>query len=447
MTTTCTRSIEEMLADTPYVSYTYSYPHKTAYRRFPRPLPLAELWAGERRDDLALYMHIPFCEMRCGFCNLFTTVNPSQSLENGYLEALSREAEQTREALGTCRVTRFALGGGTPTYLSVEELERLFEIAEGLFELRPGSNPLSVETSPMTAQREKLELLKAHGADRISIGVQSFVEAETRSAGRPQRTQSVYLALETIRQIDFPVLNIDLIYGLPGQTVTSWLQSLEAALRYQPEELYLYPLYVRPLTGLGRRKRAQDQGDGLRLACYRAGRELLLSRGYTQISMRMFRATRVHEEAGPVYCAQDDGMLGLGCGARSYTREYQYASEYAVGAEGVRTILQDYLARPAESFTYAHYGFHLDGEEQRRRQLITSLFDTGGIDPAIYQQRFQSEILDDFPAFQQLLDHSLVAPDHGLWKLTETGLEYSDAIGPWLYSRRVRTLMEEYHLQ
>lgn len=240
---------------------------------------------------------------------------------------------------------------------------------------------------------------------------------------------------------------IDLIYGLPGQTVASWLQSLETALRYQPEKLYLYPFYVRPLIGLGRRGNARKEGDSRRLACYHAGRELLLARGYTQISMRMFRAFRVHEETGPVYCAQEDGMLGLGCRARSYTTAYQYASEYAVGASGIRATLQHYLARPAESFAYAHYGFHLDGEEQRRRQLITSLFDTGGIDPVHYQQRFKSEILSDFPAFQQLLDLRLVESKHGLLQLTAKGLAYSDSIGPWLYSQRVQTLMKDYQLQ
>src|SRR5690349_23467456 len=124
------RALQALLASTPYVAYTYAYPHKTAYRRFPQPLSLVDLWAGEQRDALSLYIHVPFCEMRCGFCNLFTTVNPAQSLESGYLEALEREAVQTREALGKFRVARFALGGGTPTYLSLEELARLFEIAE-----------------------------------------------------------------------------------------------------------------------------------------------------------------------------------------------------------------------------------------------------------------------------------------------------------------------------
>ncbi|HET8843284.1 MAG TPA: STM4012 family radical SAM protein, partial [Ktedonobacteraceae bacterium] len=305
-------SLDEMLKSTPYVAYTYSYPHKTTYRTFPEPLPLSKIWANEQREDLSLYIHVPFCEMRCGFCNLFTTANPTESQSNDYMKSLRKQAERTREALETFTVTRLAIGGGTPTYLSVTELAELFEIGKQFFEITPASIPTSVETSPMTAQTEKLALLKEHGVDRISIGVQSFLEAEARAAGRPQKTSVVAQALENIRRLDFPTLNIDLIYGLPGQSLESWRESLEMALNYQPEELYLYPLYIRPLTGLGRKNRPGFQKEDPRLQYYRAGRDLLLSAGYTQISMRMFRANCMQKQSGPVYCTQDDGMLGLG---------------------------------------------------------------------------------------------------------------------------------------
>src|SRR5262249_36887626 len=106
------------------------------------------------------------------------------------------------------------------------------------------------------------------------------------ASARPQKTATVTAALEMIRAEGFPTLNVDLIYGLPGQTPSSWLYSLREALRWRPEELYLYPLYVRPLTGLGRSHR---EWDDVRLACYRAGRDLLRERGYQQVSMRMFQ--------------------------------------------------------------------------------------------------------------------------------------------------------------
>src|SRR5262249_41049808 len=158
--------------------------------------------------------------------------------------------------------------------------------------------------------------LRERGVDRISIGVQSFIEAEVKAVGRSQKTAVVEQALDRIRSVGFTTLNIDLIYGLPGQTTGTWIEFLRAARRFAPGGIYVYPLYVRPLTGLGRR--GQKAEDDLRLACYRAGRRLLLESGYRQISMRMFQSAQATAADGPAYCCQNDGMVGLGCGARSY---------------------------------------------------------------------------------------------------------------------------------
>lgn len=440
--------LAQLLEGTPYVSYTYAYPHKTAYRPFAEPVPLADLWQHENSQAVFLYLHVPFCEMRCGFCNLFTTVDPNAHFMADYLKALERQAQSVRSAVGELRVVRMALGGGTPTFLATSDLARLFAIAEQLFGVQPGSIPTSVETSPLTATPAKLRLLRKHGVDRISIGVQSFVEDEVRAAGRPQRTGIVEQALAEIRNLAFPTLNIDLIYGLPGQTVESWLSSLRMALRYHPEELYLYPLYVRPLTGLGRTGtgRPIDQQD-IRLTCYRVARELLLAEGYTQVSMRMFQAAHAPAQTGPVYCVQDDGMIGLGCGARSYTRTHHYSDEYAVGAASIRSILRTYAATPADTFALARYGYVLNDEEQRRRYTLKSLLEAGGLSLAAYQQRFGSIVLADLPMLYELLEFGLATVEDDVMTLTSTGLERSDTIGPWLYSLPVRQLMEEYSVR
>src|SRR5688572_12158890 len=89
-----------------YQAYSYSYPHKTAYREFTQPVDLKSAWAKEKRDALFLYLHIPFCEMRCGFCNLFTTSNPEVSFEREYLNTLERQAEQVGRALGDSKFAR-----------------------------------------------------------------------------------------------------------------------------------------------------------------------------------------------------------------------------------------------------------------------------------------------------------------------------------------------------
>ena len=137
-------------------------------------------------------------------------------------------------------------------------------------------------------------------------------------------------------------------------------------------------------------------------------------------------------------------MVGLGCGARSYTRALHYSSEYAVGAGGVRAILSDYVRRPAETFAYAHHGFALDGEEQRRRYLIQSLLQADGLVYAAYRARFGAEPLDDMPALTELAERGLSTLTEGRMQLTEAGLENSDTIGPWLYSARVGELMQSY---
>jgi oxygen-independent coproporphyrinogen-3 oxidase len=271
-----------------------------------------------------------------------------------------------------------------------------------------------------------------------------MIDREVNAAGRAQKEEWVVAAIDRIRGRGFATLNVDLIYGLPGQSVSSWIESLRRVLRFEPEELYLYPLYVRPLTGLDRRGERPE--DLLRVACYREGRALLLARGYEQLSMRMFRGTRAPDREGPVYCCQEDGMLGLGCGARSYTRGLHYSSEYAVGASGVREILRGYLNKTDAELGRINYGCYLDEAEQKRRYVIKSLLRTEGLDPRAYAARFGSDVMGDLPEIASLAKEGLVRLD-GRIRLTESGLERSDAVGPYLYSRRVRQTMEACELR
>ena len=190
-------SLSEMLAlGGAFQGYAYAYPHKTAYRRLDPPRPLKDVWDHEEMDALFLYAHVPFCEMRCGFCNLFTVTHPGKNLVIGYLDAMERQAETVRESLGAeARFARLALGGGTPTFLSVAELARLFEILNGGFLQPPKAIPKVIEASPATVDEEKIAFLAAQGITRVSLGVQSFLEQEVRALGRAQRTQDVRRAL------------------------------------------------------------------------------------------------------------------------------------------------------------------------------------------------------------------------------------------------------------
>ncbi|WP_327110091.1 STM4012 family radical SAM protein [Nocardia sp. NBC_01730] len=434
----------------PYQNYVYAYPHKTAYRPLtPRPA-LAELWSGESRRALSLYLHIPFCEVRCGFCNLFTRVGAPDGLTGRYLDALTRQAEAVRAALGDAETPHFAtaaFGGGTPTFLEADELTRLCDTAEDTMGADLRAIPLSVEASPTTATADRLAVLAERGTTRLSLGVQSFIEQEARAAVRPQRRADVEAALDRIRDVAIPVLNIDLIYGIDGQTAATWRESLDAALAWRPEEIYLYPLYVRPLTGLDRHAdpgAAERDWDEQRLRRYAEGRDHLLAEGYTQISMRMFRRTDAPPQGLDDYACQTDGMIGLGCGARSYTSGTHYSFDYAVAPREVRAIIDTYTA--TEDFTRAVYGRTIDGDEAERRYLLQSLLQAEGFAVADFRQRFGHEPRDSFPAELDALAERgwLADPETGHLRLTPEGLTYSDAIGPEFFSPAVRAAMAAY---
>lgn len=456
--TTSTATAAGMPTVRPYESYVYAYPHKTAYRPLPERPALRELWAAEPKSALSLYLHIPFCEVRCGFCNLFTRIGAPEELTTRYLDALDRQAVAVRDALGDDEPVRFAaaaFGGGTPTFLTADELERLCDIAEKRMGAYLLAVPLSVETSPSTATADRLAVLADRGTTRVSIGVQSFVDAEARAAVRPQRRAEVEAALGRIRDARIPVLNIDLIYGIDGQTERTWLTSLDAALTWRPEELYLYPLYVRPLTGLhrlgaaatGPEAEALEQAvwDEQRLRLYAVGRDHLLAHGYEQVSMRMFRRADAPQEGPEDYACQTDGMIGLGCGARSYTSALHYSFDYAVDMREIRSIIDRFTT--TEDFSRAEVGRYVDAAEARRRHLLQSLLQAAGLPLDDYRARFGTDPRADFPAeLARFADRGWLDPHapEELLRLSPLGLAHSDALGPALFSPGVRAAMAAY---
>jgi oxygen-independent coproporphyrinogen III oxidase len=420
-----------------YQDYAYGYPHKTAYRTLSPPISLKEAWAGERGARGFLYVHIPFCGMRCGFCNLFTTANPGENGVDAFLGALAREADAAADTVDDVTFVQMAIGGGTPTFLPPRALDDLIGALSARFGVDPHTVPAAIETSPDTLTRAHLDVLSARGFERISIGVQSFIEDETRAMGRPQKPALVNTALSLIRDYRFSRLNIDLIYGAANQTRASWRESLMQALAWAPEEIYLYPLYVRRRTGLDGRVSVEDAH---RLDLYRVGRDILCAHGYTQVSMRAFRRQGIDDSA-PEFVCQEDCVLGLGAGARSYTRDLHYASDFAVSRAGVNAVLAAYTAQSADDFGFARHGIAVNAEERQRRFVLKSILRQDGLDMARFRALYGDGVATRAP-LQKLTALGLLAAHGGRLRPTETGLEHSDAIAPLFYSADVRARMQ-----
>ncbi|OBZ09003.1 coproporphyrinogen III oxidase [Bacillus sp. FJAT-27264] len=427
----------------PYRSYLYSYPHKTAYRDLEPPLPLNELWRDEPAESFFLYMHIPFCGARCGFCNLFTLPDKQADVHARYVDALERQARQWAPFTAHKPYARFAIGGGTPTLLAPDQLRRLFYIATDIMGLATDKVSISVETSPETLTAEKLDILKEATVDRVSMGIQSFVASESAAIYRPQDPDVVYRALELLGRYDFPILNLDLIYGLPGQTVETWLYSLNQALSYNPGEIFLYPLYTREHTIV--KPGDLDRQEDIRLQCYNAARALLERHGYRQYSMRRFAKETAGSHKPLIdYSCQEEGMVGLGCGARSYTRSVHYASRYGVSRKATESIIADYVA--AERYDTADYGIVLEPEEQKRRFILKAILHSEGLKLPQYTERFGVPLWSDFPELALLTDSGFGLVEDDVLRLTGEALGYSDSIGDWFISSSIRERMERFVL-
>lgn len=444
-------SLKEQFLKAPYQSYLYSYPHKTAYRKL-NALPLGQIWENEKKGNLFLYLHIPFCFSRCAFCNLMSHTGSTPALVEDYIQAVLDEAKAVRAELGPIGLSGFAIGGGTPNVLDRKQLYKVVTRLENIFSFTAGSRDTSFEVSPLALTPEQAGFYAALGINRISVGIQSFKEQELKNLGRAADLKGINKTLDALKTAEGKILlNIDLIYGIPGQDTASFLYSLEKALKFGPDQLFLYPLYRRPYTGLYK----QAPGNDSRLELYRAGRELLLASGYRQDSMRKFikvpnkqqekqqKENDQHINAG--FCCQEDGMIGLGCGARSYTRDIHYSKEYAVSPPAIKKIVKTYLKA---EHRLVSYGFALNEEEQKRRYVIKSILKTSGLSPRDYSNRFgipdSTSPPAGFPQLEELHRTALLEKREDRLVLTPAGLELSDAIGPYLISPAVRRLMEDF---
>lgn len=439
--------LRRQLRDNAYPGYVYGYPHKKAYRPLTPPRRLADVWAEEPRQALFCYVHLPFCHQRCSFCNLFTFVPAEASLATVYLDALAREMEAYERILRPARFRRLYLGGGTPTFLSSDELRRLAGLLRDSLGVAPAQTHGCIEASPETLDEEKVGTLRELGFQRLSLGIQSLVAEELRQINRRFDFAQNRRAIDLVGRANFPHFNIDLIYGLPGQTEASWWYSLDAVVDSPATSLFLYPLYVRPLTGLDRRADMLPCPTPAQMGrMYDVAVERLSAAGFRQLTMRQFRrdAPSGGESNDLEYRCQRDGMVGLGAGARSYTQALHYSTPWRMVARNIRGVVEAYCRAMQAGDTDVRHGFVLDADERQRRHVIQSLL-YDGLDWTDFEARFGAEAYPTFrPQWDALLEEDCVKVDGDCIRLTARGVRRADIIGQLFFSERVRELIDTY---
>ncbi|MDX9731772.1 MAG: oxygen-independent coproporphyrinogen III oxidase, partial [Bdellovibrionales bacterium] len=345
---------------------------------------------GLNEDDgsWSLYIHVPFCESLCTFCGCNTTITRDHKRESPYVDRLLREFEAYLEAVPELRTARLAnvhLGGGTPTFLSAPELDRLIT---GLFfdasatdgrkrlNLRDGFEG-SIEIDPRRTEPEQLEVLRRHGFSRVSLGVQDFDPEVQRLVNRIQPFERTQAITEAARRLGYTSVNFDLIYGLPKQTLETTRNMVARTIELRPDRIALYSFALVPWIKPAQRLfKDEDLPAGAeKRALYELAREELISAGYIEIGMDHFAlpsdglalavgAGSLHRNFMGYSDVRTDVLLGLGVSAISEAPGCFHQNE---------KVLPVYESTVDEGKIPTLRGHILSNEDRTRREQILRL--------------------------------------------------------------------------
>ena len=206
---------------------------------------------------LGIYIHVPFCAARCGYCDFNTYVPSSPGQPSEYVQAALLEMAQAREELRQRRAATVFIGGGTPTLLGAGELLRLLDGVRDSFGLEPDAE-VTTEANPESTDPQLLRALHQGGFTRVSLGMQSAAPHVLRTLDRVHTPGRAPAAAIEAREAGFQHVSLDLIYGTPGETDADWERTLEAALCAEPDHISAYALTVEQGTAMGRASRAAE---------------------------------------------------------------------------------------------------------------------------------------------------------------------------------------------
>lgn len=309
-------------------------------------------------DELAMYVHIPFCEQLCYYCGCNIQITKDHGRSEGYLKALLREIQETSKLLGNRRsLSQISWGGGTPTFLTPSEITRLQTGILEHFDLAPGAE-VSIEIDPRVTTGEQLETLKSVGFNRASLGVQDFNESVQKAVNRIQSAEMTEKMLRTCHGLGFSGVNFDLMYGLPLQTLETFEKTIREVIRIKPDRIALYNYAhlpsLRPHQKILEKLTMPDAEE--RVAIFSHAYEALISAGYRSIGMDHFALEsdemyqslldgRLYRNFMGYSVKKGAGLLGIGASAigespGAYSQNVREAKNYEerIGKTGLATL-------------------------------------------------------------------------------------------------------------
>ncbi|WP_448591209.1 radical SAM family heme chaperone HemW [Thermoflexus hugenholtzii] len=381
-------------------------------KAFPPP-PWPALPAGPE-EALAVYVHIPFCRWRCSYCDFNIYAGMSRWFVP-YVAALGQEIRWFGRAARQPRARTIYIGGGTPSLLPLPLLERLFEALREAFEIPPGIE-ITMEANPSGLSVAYLEGVRALGVNRLSFGVQSAHPEELHLLRRDHTFQEAHEHFAMARAAGFANLNVDLIYGLPGQTLRRWQDTLEAVLAWSPEHLSAYALIVEERTALHRwirEGRIPAPDPDLAAEMYEWTRERLARAGYRHYELSNWARPGYESQHNAVYWRYEP-YIGFGAGAWSFLRDRRWMNARHP---------KDYIGRIERGETPVAEEEILPLPVQMAEMVILGLRRVEeGVEEARFRARFGQGLMERYGAvIAELEDLGLVRWDGVRLRLTPRG--------------------------
>src|SRR6266403_1992459 len=332
--------------------------------------------AEKKRSPVSLYMHLPFCESLCLFCACNVIIRKDKGVTPPYLSVLKKEIDHIASRVSRDRqVSQFHWGGGTPTYLSPEQIEDLFVYTRERFNFAPDAE-IGIEVDPRVTSRAHMEIVRKMGFNRLSMGVQDFKEEVQQAIHRIQPYEQTRDLIATARELGFDSINVDLIYGLPYQTAESFAHTVEQIVSLSPDRIALFSYAHVPWLKKQQGSFAAHLPEGMRkFDIFRAGLLKFIEAGYLYIGMDHF--------------AKPGDELSVSQQNRTLHRNFQgYTTKagadlYGMGITAISGIQDAYAQNfrdipswekaVAERGLATMRGYQLSNEDKLRRAVISRL--------------------------------------------------------------------------
>lgn len=368
-------------------------------------------------SNSGIYIHIPFCKSRCSYCDFATDVYRNNDTVERYVNALCTEIDNF-DLRNTNAVETIYFGGGTPSLLTSNQLEKILNTIHKNFSVLPKIE-FTLEMNPATVTLEKLKDFKNLGVNRASFGVQTFDDRALKLLARGHDANDARKTFELLRQANFENISFDLIAGLPNQTLQNWEDNLNQALDLQPEHLSLYLLEIHEATPLAEQIRSKRQplpDEDLAAEMYELMLEKVAKFGYRQYEISNFSKLDFESKHNNKYWLCEP-VLAFGVSAHSFDGKSRWANERDTN---------EYVRKIEKGHSPIVYDEKIDLASEF---IFLNLRLSKGLNLLEYEERFSIDLQDKFAEdLESLKEADLIKFENNHLKLTRKGMVYSNEV-------------------